>query len=282
MKKHSNIFVFIGLLSLVCLLCLYVRAFDNGSVSDSDTVRNRFKLVWMDDFKGSDLDYSKWSKIKRLYQAPWLKYMSSNPSLYNVENGRLRLYARRNRNLEPTDTAEILTGGVSTENKITVTYGKVEVRAKVKGVEGAWPAIWLLANDRKYRTYPVYAEIDFMEHYNDDDFVWQTVHNNYTDKLGHKDNPRYQTKTNIRKDEYNVYGVEILPEMIVLSVNGKVSMRYPNLHKGREHQYPYGCGMYLMIDMQIGNKWLKRIDLAHFPCYIDVDWVKVYRLVEDR
>lgn len=85
MKKHSNIFVFIGLLSLVCLLCLYVRAFDNSSVSDSDAVGNRFKLVWMDDFKGSDLDYSKWSKIKRLYQAPWLKYMSSNPSLYNVE-----------------------------------------------------------------------------------------------------------------------------------------------------------------------------------------------------
>lgn len=274
--RNLNKYVLAGFLVLIGLACLYVRAFD--STRNVDVRHDRYRLVWMEDFNGTGLDYSRWSKIKRAYQAPWLKYMSSDSSLYSVEKGRLRLYARENMNIDPNDTARILTGGVSTENKVTVKYGKVEVKARVKGAEGAWPAIWLLANDRRYRTYPIYAEIDFMEHYNQDDFVWQTVHNNYTDILGFKDKPKYQVKTPIDSGKYNVYGVEILPEMIVLSVNGKETMKYPNLHKDKEHQYPYGCEKYLMIDMQVGNKWLKHVDLAHFPCYIDVDWVKVYVL----
>lgn len=239
---------------------------------------NDYELVWEDNFEGSGIDYGKWSKIDRLYQAPWLKYMSPHPSLYKVSDGKLRLYARQNDGIAPDDTASILTGGVSTENKVTVRYGKVEVRARVRGATGAWPAIWLLANDREYRTYPIYAEIDFMEHYNKDPFIWQTVHNNYTDKLGFKTSPAYQEKSRIRARSFNTYGVEIRPDEIILSVNGKVSMKYPNLHTDSLSQYPYDCEKYLLIDMQVGNQWLKEIDLSDFPCHMDIDWVRFYRL----
>jgi hypothetical protein len=34
----------------------------------------------------------------------------------------------------------------------------------------------------------------------------------------------------------------------------------------------------LMIDMQVGGDWVKTVDPKTFPAYIDVDWVKMYRL----
>jgi Beta-glucanase/Beta-glucan synthetase len=60
-----------------------------------------------------------------------------------VSDGNLILRGINNYTL-PNDTAPYLTGGLYTKDKVTFTYGKVEIRAKLQGAKGAWPAFWML------------------------------------------------------------------------------------------------------------------------------------------
>lgn len=238
----------------------------------------KYKLVFQDDFKGKSLNEKNWSKIPR-GTSDWDNYMSSDPSLYSVSNNALTLYGRENKNIAPNDTAKYITGGVFTEGKRSIVYGKVEVRARFSSAQGTWPAIWMLPEGRKW---PNGGEIDIMEHLNYDNFVYQTIHTNYTYNLGHKENPRSHGTTKIDRDGFNVYGVEILPEKIVFYVNGAETFSYPKVAKFQaEQQYPFGeVPFYLLIDMQIGGSWVGKPNPADNPSWMEIDWVKMYELVK--
>jgi beta-glucanase (GH16 family) len=55
-------------------------------------------------------------------------------------------------------------GKVTTENKIAVKYGMIEVRMKAPDVEvGLWPAVWLLGTNHRAIDWPRCGEIDLME-----------------------------------------------------------------------------------------------------------------------
>ncbi len=59
-----------------------------------------YRLVFQDDFEGTSLDTTVWSKIPRGH-SDWDRHMSNNLSLYNVDNGILKLYARLNNGIVP-------------------------------------------------------------------------------------------------------------------------------------------------------------------------------------
>lgn len=236
-----------------------------------------YHLVWEEQFKGKTLDTLAWSIIPR-YQSVCCRYTSTHPRLYSLRRGRLRLYGRVNDGLAPADTARYLTGGIWTRHKRVFTYGKIEVRARMKGVDGCWPAVWTKNDDPRDEGYPKRAEIDILEYCNRDTFVHYNVHNNYTDKLHHTTNPSSYIKTPIRKDKWNVYTLEILPDSLIYSVNGRRVHVYPRIPTAEEGQYPFGTPSMLMIDMQIGSPYLPPPDHARFPPYIDVDWVRMYQI----
>ena len=58
--------------------------------------------------------------------------------------------------------------------------GKIEVRCKLEGTQGAWPAIWLVTKDTKWPEEG--GEIDLIERLNYDPFVYHTVHSPFTHK----------------------------------------------------------------------------------------------------
>lgn len=240
-----------------------------------------YELTWSDEFNTSALDTTLWSKMKRK-NTRCSRYFTSDERLFEQKKGRLRLYALHNDNLIPTDTAQYLTGGITSDGKATLGYGKIEVRVKVIGAQGTWPAIWTLPTEPKYRTVksPYYTEIDIMEYVDRNTFVYQTAHNEYT--LRDQKNwtrPNRLVKSPIKVDKYNVYSVEILPNEIIFAVNGVETLRYPRLEE-EEHQFHYGLESFLMLDMQVNppKSWSKGADPTTFPAYMDIDWVRVYKL----
>ena len=257
------------LFSLTLLLCSLTACTQKISQRDG-----QYELVWLDDFNGREIDTASWSKIARV-PYPWGRHMSANSSLYRVKSGYLRLYARRNNRLEPADTAKYITGGISSQGKRHINFGKVEVRARIKGAQGTWPAIWLLVNQPCSTEDLRYSEIDIIEYLNRDDFVYQTVHSSYT--LHRNRNTKHSTTAKIHFEKWNTYAVEVRPNEVILSVNGIETFRYSR-REGEEGQFPFGIESYLMIDMQVGGDWVKTVDPKTFPAYIDVDWVKMYRL----
>src|SRR5690606_18563267 len=94
-------------------------------------------------------------------------------------------------------------------------YGKVEIHAKLESAQGAWPAMWMLAEQNKYGAYPKNGEIDIMEHLNFEDIIYQTTHSYYTLELNQKDNPPHHGTTNIDLSQFNTFGLEWYPDKLV-------------------------------------------------------------------
>ena len=262
------------LLSLaVCTLC---------SCSQNVADRNDwYELSWHDEFNGKTLNDSIWSKMKRVHGARSVCSLTPDSRMYEVREGRLRLYARYNNGILPNDTAKFLTGGVTSEGKRTFTYGKIEVRVLLHGAIGTWPAIWTMPDNRKYWECPnpKYTEIDIFEYVNRNDEVYQTAHNAYT--LADKKNwykPTHHHASPINVGKYNIYSVEILPDMLIFGVNGKETFRYPKKEEYKD-QFPYGIESHIMMDMQVypPDYWSRGVLPETFPAYMDIDWIRVYK-----
>lgn len=235
----------------------------------------RWKLVWQDDFsKDGYIDPSKWVKIGR-GKSDWNRHMSSDPACYAVKNGKLILRGIRNTNA--ADPVKVITGGVTTNGKFEFTYGKVEIRAKLGGSPGAWPAFWMLSNSRQHGGYPYSGEIDIMEHLNSDPFYYHTIHSNYTLKFGQKTNPVNSGTTKLNPAEFNTFGLEWFPDKLVFSLNGKPGMVYPRISTDKPGQWPFDQPFYLLIDMQLGGKWAGAVDEAKLPVQMEIDSVRVYQ-----
>lgn len=134
-----------------------------------------WELVWQDEFAEGGLDEGKWSRCKR-GRPNWRDTMSDDLRLLVIDEGVLHLRGIENDDTG-SDPAPFLTAGVTSEGKFSIRYAKVQIRARVKSAQGAWPALWMMPETRPRVGY---GEIDIMEHLNFDDKVYQTVHSDYT------------------------------------------------------------------------------------------------------
>lgn len=234
-------------------------------------------MVWEENFDGTTLDTSVWSKIPRTPNPPeWKKYMSAHPGCYDLKDGNLILKGIKNTDLS-ADTATYLTGGVYTKHKKGFHGGRLEIRAKLQGAQGAWPAIWLKPYEEERFRWPTGGEIDIMERLNHDAYAYQTVHSTYTHTLGIKNHPPHGSRAPIFPDDYNTYGVEMYPDSVVFFINGKKDFTYPRIHTDKEGQFPFDKPYYLLIDMQLGGSWVGKIDPKQVPVEMKVDWVRYYK-----
>ncbi|MDO5447805.1 MAG: glycoside hydrolase family 16 protein [Prevotellaceae bacterium] len=197
----NQIIIAVTLLVILTLCAAVYMTADARTPSKRSTPK--YTLIMQDDFNGDSINSKYWNIMTRNSVATWAKWQSTNKELFDVSNGRLRLYGKVNNGIEPNDTARYLLSGIESRHKVKIRYGKVEVRARMNGVEGCVPAIWM--STESYLQYPDFAEIDLLEHIGTFETVSQTIHNNYTDKLNKKDYPKHQVNPVFNASKYNVY-----------------------------------------------------------------------------
>lgn len=128
---------------------------------------NGYKIVWEDKFDTGTLDEAK----------RWSVEVNGNGG----GNSELQYYRRENISVgtEPVSGASCLiitakkenylnktctSGRLTTQNKMTVKYGKIEARIKLpKTANGLWPAFWTLGADIPTVGWPKCGEIDILE-----------------------------------------------------------------------------------------------------------------------
>lgn len=261
--------------------------------------KENWQLVWTDDFEASQIDASHWTRIDRWtdddFGMPieewygdiekWkdhrnldcFSYVTSSDDLYEVKNGELLLWGKINKDTL-ADPRPYLQGAVKSKGKFAFQYGKIEIRAKLQGAGGSWPAFWMLSEKNIYEDLPNRnGEIDIMERLNHEDFVYQTTHSYWTIGMKNKMNPQGYATTKINAEDYNVYGLEWYPDRLVYTVNGKVSYEYPKLEGVDAAQWPFDQPFYIMLDQQLGGNWVGAVDPEDLPAVVSVDWVKVYQ-----
>lgn len=232
-----------------------------------------WKLIWEDDFSGNEPESKTWTRVTR-GKPDWKNTMSDDPRLLKVKDGVLHL--RGIVNDRKDDKAPYLTAGLTSKGKFSFHYGKVQIKARFKSAQGAWPALWMMGETKGW---PANGEIDLMEHLNFDTKVHQTVHSEYTVKLKGK-KPRQSGTAKIRRDDWNTYGCEWDADKIVFTVNGKPTFTYPRVPEKCEKQWPFNQPFYLLLSMQIGGKWVNGsgpTNPKHYPAGMEIDWIRVYK-----
>lgn len=230
-------------------------------------------LEWEENFdQPSLLDTTIWGKIPR-GTSDWNNYMSDFDSCYALRDGQLILRGINNDYL-PADTAPYLTGGVYSKGKVAFADVRIDIRARLHGATGAWPAFWLLPDT----TWPDGGEIDIMERLNNDTLAYQTVHSTYTHTLGIKDHPKQGGTGAIDRDDYNIYSVELLRDSLVFFINGQHTLTYPRIETDQPGQFPFADhAFYLLLDMQLGGNWVGKVDSTDLPVEMEIDWVRFYK-----
>ena len=247
-----------------------------ASCGQEQAKKSGYKVVWEENFEDSTKLEKNWAKIPR-GKSDWNNYMSDYNGLYQVSDGNLILKGIKNTVL-PNDEVPYLTGGVYTKDKMTFDHGRIEIRAKLFGARGAWPAIWMLPENGKW---PDDGEIDIMERLNTDKYIYQTVHSDYTDKQGIKDNPKASIVAYIKPDNFNVYAVELFPDSIQFFINDTHTFTYPRIETDKSGQFPYGDKkFYLLIDMQLGGNWVGNVNELDLPTEMHIDWVRYLKKEE--
>lgn len=236
---------------------------------------SEWKLIWEDDFEQDGKpDADKWEFSGR-GTPDWARYCADNLETTFIRDGKL--YLRGIVNTSENDSVPYQTGCIQTKGKFAFKYGKLEVKARLSKGKGSWPAIWLMPQDASYGGWPHSGEIDVMEHLNYDSIVYQTLHTNYINVQGQKENPRYSHTPTFKEDDFNVFGIEWYPDRIDFLLNGEKTFTYPRIEGADWQQWPFDQEFYIILDQALGGNWVGAIKDEDLPVEMVVDWVRVYQ-----
>ena len=232
-----------------------------------------WSLVFEDDFEGeSTTPNTQYWSLAPKGEDTWNRHMSGSYDQAFQKNGYLYLYGE-------LKDGEYLTGGIESRKKFDFTYGQVKCRARfLRQPKGNHTGIWMMPETQP-EAWPRYGEIDIMEHINDEDQIFSTVH--FWDSGEEKDGSA-QGKYQVDNDDFNTYGVIWNRESISFTVNGNVIFTYNNENPGSDefsYQYPFVNPFYLILSQSLGGEgtWEGVIDNSELPAIFQIDWIKVWQ-----
>lgn len=219
-----------------------------------------WKLVWNDEFDGSQLDETKWNRLgdSKRRDGYWIK-----DDVYVDGKGHLVLRTRQ-------DGDRFTCGAVNTREKFEKCQGYFVARCKLPKQPGHWPAFWLMCpgvgsvgNEGRDGT-----EIDIFE------APWrdgQLTANLHWDGYG-KDHKTAGIKFRVEgvTDGWHTFSLLWTQAEYVFYVDGKEVWRTTG---GGVSQVPE----FLKLTEEIGT-WAGEIKQAQLPDYFEVDYVRVYDL----
>jgi beta-glucanase (GH16 family) len=243
-----------------------------------------WKLQWQDEFDDSELNAKKWNVLVREHSKHnELQYYVPDEAF--LRDGRLRLRSRA----REYGSKHYTSGRVDTSGKFAPVYGRFEIRARLPGGKGLWPAHWLYPQHRDWamerlmtkavqhgderlipEERPWYTEIDIMEFLgHEKNIVYGTLH--YHAFNGEKKSTSGKTETDVDyTEDFHEYALEWEPQELRWYVDG-------NLIHSTKEGVPHSAH-YLILNTAVGGEWPGNPEEStKFPQHHDIDYVRVYQ-----
>jgi beta-glucanase (GH16 family) len=236
--------------------------------------------VWADEFEYNGLpDDTKWGYD--IGGSGWgnneLEYYTNSLDNAAVANGKLTITAKK----EVKENRNYTSARLVSRGKGDFLYGRFEIKAKLPAGKGTWPAIWMLPTDWAYGDWPKSGEIDIMEHVGyDPDVVHITTHTEaYYFKIGTQKTAT--KKISNATTAYHVYRMDWTPYAIRGYIDDQFIFQFVNEGKGYT-VWPFDKKFHLLLNIAVGGDWggAQGMDDAVYPVTMDVDYVRVYKMIE--
>ncbi len=253
----------------ICFSCFVFLVFHSfaqrpaqGPMSDTvfKPIDLGYKLVWEDEFLGSELDQTKW-KVRGIGKRA-LGYVSADA--VKVADGALKLYA-----LKQGDS--MLISAVGTQDLYMPKFGYYECRAQLQSSPGVWGAFWLQSPKLSEGDNPKLhgAEIDIMEFFKKlgTDIASHNVHWGPYGTGQHTTHGMQSYLKGLSKG-FHTFGLEWTPEKYVFYIDG---LKFYEVTEGVS-----GIEEYIILSMELPNI-KKEMRRTKFPDVFTVDYVRVYQ-----
>ena len=265
--------------------------------SETAALKASRKLVWGDEFDGTELNPKKW-RFRATMNADDCTY-ANDARTVRLEKSCLHLSVLPSGDPQKP---QMLSRGVATHDTMGFKYGYLEMRAKVPFRHGAWPSFWMQATP-SLKKCSWMSEVDIFEVFSSKNELASTLHkwggwNKETKKYEHVALPGgkgsdcyYRMPASAKlNDEFHVYGYEWTPEDMSFFVDG---LRYFTVPIGEAHDYaPKSTlkGMAghhdfhsVIFNNEIftpGHGWCPdgyRITDGDVPIEYWIDWIRLYQ-----
>jgi beta-glucanase (GH16 family) len=235
--------------------------------------------VWSDEFTGTGKpDPAKWGYD--LGAGGWgnneLEYYTDGANA-DVSNGTLKITAKK----ETFSGAGYTSTRMVTKGKGDFLYGRFVARMKLPKGKGTWPAFWMLPTDFAYGDWPKSGEIDIMEHVG---FEPNVVHISthcaaYYFKIGNQKSSKLLVPT--ATSDFHDYRVDWTPYAVRGFIDGVQIFEFTNQGTG-SNAWPFDKRFHMLLNIAVGGDWggAQGIDATAFPSTMEVDYVRVYKMIE--
>lgn len=248
-----------------------------------------WQQVWGDEFDYTGApDPVKWGYEIGKLRNNEDQYYTDRLDNARVENGNLVIEAKKESYSGSAYTsASVHTMSTDRQTvKFSTTGGRLEVRAKLPGTAGCWPAFWTLGADSWTSSggWPKSGEIDIFEYVANTPYVaFGNLHYLGTDGY-HKD---HVASYDVRSanylaapisSDYHIFRVDWYTDRIewyVDNVKYNESSIDPAIMTGDPFHNPH----YLILNLAVGGSWGSPIDANFTSAKYLVDYVRVSQLV---
>jgi len=249
---------------------------------NSEYYNRNEKIWWNDEFDGPELDKTSWgydigsNKESNLWgNNEWQDYTNKAENSY-IEDGKLILQALLSG--EGQKVGDYTSARLITKGKKQINRGRVEVRAKLGGGRGLWPAIWLYQSSWLDG---YYSELDIMEYVGvDKNIIYSAVHTNTTKEKPENTVGGNKTVSGV-ENNFHVYGVNWTDGKVEFYIddpeNPHLAFSVENVNDPNE--WPFDKKLYLILNITVGGDWggMKGVDDSIFPQKMEVDYVRIFQ-----
>lgn len=260
--------------------------FTLNQLSDQPVNLSNYSQVFSEEFNESGLDRTRWKT-----SLPWgpdttinreLQYFvntfGNNPPAYDPfvftgETLKITGIETPNELLAAANNKPYLSGVISTSDYFEMTYGYVEMSARVAGGQGLLSTFYLF-NQEFEKNKP---EIDILEYIGSrPDKTYQTYHYYDSNRARYASGEKHSTPTmetilgTDLSQGFHTYGVLWEEDLVIWYIDGQEVQR---LTGPRVSDEP----MNIIAQLVVGSEWIGAPTAASIPAVFEIDYIRVWQ-----
>lgn len=230
-----------------------------------------WQLIWADEFDGTTINANNWTHDIGTGFNGWgnneLQSYTSSSNNSQVSNGTLKINALE----QNFGQSNYTSARISSKNKFSFQYGKIEARIKMPLGQGLWPAFWMLGQNIDAVSWPQCGEIDVVEHVNNNPEINGTMH---WDAGGHAS---WGSATPCDASQFHTYSV-IWDETTIRWYLDDLEYHSANITDSINSTEEFHQTFFLILNIAVGGNWPGSPNASTvFPATMEVDYVRVYQ-----
>lgn len=237
-----------------------------------------FTLLWQDEFNGNSINSANWN----------FDIGDGCPNLCGWGNNELEYYRQENAwvgneylTIEARDeqfaNRNYTSAKLTSKDKVSFKYGRVDIRALLPYGKGMWPALWLLGQNIDQVGWPYCGEIDIMEMIGGnggENTTYGTIHWHDGESNASHGGSTATSGDNL-SEAYHVFSIVWDETKITWYLDNQ---QYFQSSITNNNQSEFHAEFYLILNVAVGGNWPGNPDATTlFPQQMRVDYVRVFQ-----